>query len=140
MFGLLRHCKYQQMLVFRRPPGSSQGSGLRPATCLHASQHGGAVQRAPSLSGMCWEGSVWELAVQIRSRWCKIPIPVGSRGARVWNQSTGWFTIQLLFFLLALQVPAEWLCREELWPKSTQQLNLPVSLAGAGKPWEQLPL
>ena len=57
--------------------------------------------------GLRWEGSVSELAMQRRTEWYKVHIPVGSKGVRVLKEGNRWLTVQLLLFLLALQVPAE---------------------------------
>lgn len=63
---------------------------------------------------------------------------------RVLAEGNRWFIVQMLVFLLVLQVPAESWCNVLTSPtavvtKSTQEVNIPFSLAGAGKPWEELP-
>lgn len=117
------------------PAGEFPGQGLCPARCLHA----GAVQRAPGLS---WEGKgrAGELAAEIRNEWCKVHIPLGSKRVRVLTWGPGQFIVQLLLFLLVLQVPGKvWSdlnlsnCHhEELGTRPMEHLNLPFSLAGAG--------
>lgn len=50
--------------------------------------------------------SVWEPDVQISNGWCKVPIPAGWRGGKALKQNR-WFIVQVLFFLIVLQVPVE---------------------------------
>lgn len=83
--------------------------------------------------------------MQTRKGWCKVRITPGLKGERVLTEGNRWFIVQMLVFLLALQVPAEPWCDVLTSPtafvtKSTQEMNIPFFLAGAGKPWEQLPL
>lgn len=70
--------------------------------CMKADVEEPCKEHRASL-GLCREGSVWEFIMQTRNGWCKVGI---LKGLRVLKQGNRWFIVQLLFFLLVLQVPA----------------------------------
>lgn len=61
----------------------------------------------PASLGSPGKGSAGELAVETRNEWCKVHIPLGSRRVRVLKRGPGRFRVQLLPFLLVLQVPGK---------------------------------
>lgn len=131
-------------MAFQRPPGSSPGRACdRQRACTQelCKEHRASL-------GSPGKGNAGELAVETRNDWCKVHIPLGSKRVRVLKWGPGQFIVHLLLFLLVLQAPGKvWSdlnlpnCNhEELGTRPMEHLNLPFSLAGAGKPGEQLPL